>query len=661
MGCDRYHLKYVSRGDMMLESVARLAANTAFDAAVVNTSGAVIKYLFENFKSSGYKILNYIGMPAAVEAHIEATYLRCMSIKTLINPEKKSNLLDIYSVQRFSKFESQYDSYDFIEYIKHGKKDIIITGTAGAGKSMFMRYLWLSLVTDSKGRIPVFVDLKNINNIKDFDMESYLKNTITVGSYKIADKDFKKSLQDGEFVVILDGFDEINYSMKPIVQSSIMDLSTNYAKLTVIVSSRPDDVFASWNNFEIAKVLPLSQDDTIDLIQKCEFNDEDKANFITKIKDKVFYDKNKSFLSSPLLASMMLLTFSENYEIPGRMNEFYKSAFEALYKRHDRYKPKGFIRQFKTELQENIETFKRVFSYFCLITYYDEVFEFSEQTLRDYVEKAIEVSLVDLKPEDFIDDMCNAVCIIVRDGNSYIFPHRSFQEYFAAYCLSYVSTKSIMNAVDKFSNRSNDQVIMMVSEMSPEKLRSEYIVPKSSNILKYAKKTSNKMSVIRFMNKDTSQFRLMRYSKSEEIKTPSYIISIIENGDMKLINDTIIKLSKCSSFSESDLGSKMTDDEDAKAIFDILNDVEAIDLNILSDGEKIQFSKTFRTGETMLTSSRENVEIVDSELCRMLESSFVSSRMYRFVCWRMKNVNAYVSAEIERHGKFKSAMDDLFG
>ena len=135
---------------------------------------------------------------------------------------------------------------------------------------------------------------------------------------------------------------------------------------------------------------------------------------------------------------MMLLAFSQNYEIPDKMHQFYELAYDALYKRHDRYKPGGFKRQFQSTKDE--DEFKRVFSYFWLLTFYEQKFAFSSSTAEKYIRSAIELNQSKFGTSPYIDDLCSAVCIMIKEGNDYVFPHRSFQEYFAAYCLCLLYT-----------------------------------------------------------------------------------------------------------------------------------------------------------------------------------------------------------------------------
>lgn len=82
---------------------------------------------------------------------------------------------------------------------------------------------------------------------------------------------------------------------------------------------------------------------------------------------------------------MMLMTFNENATIPSKLTEFYKSAFQTLLTWHDATKD-----SFERDRTLYVDEFRKVFSTFCLITYYDQNFEFDEPQFRNYIRKALD-------------------------------------------------------------------------------------------------------------------------------------------------------------------------------------------------------------------------------------------------------------------------------
>ncbi|MEI9987831.1 MAG: NACHT domain-containing protein [Aliidongia sp.] len=412
-----------------------------------------------------------------ITPHIDSTFLKCSVIKTLLNPHRPANFLSIYATQRFHISDEKLDHYGLVDYIKESESNIILTGTGGSGKSMFTRYLWLSLFIDGAGRIPLFIEMRNINGISMDSIFAYIHYSISQGQASLTEKDYREHLHKGDFTIILDGFDELLQEKKDSIQNQIIQLTENYPKTRIIVTSRPDTGFSSWPSFEVASVSPLERNDVMELIEKSEFDDESKSLFLKRLRGTNLFQRHHSFLTNPLLASMMLLTFSHNFDIPDRMHLFYQQAFDALYQRHDSYKAGGFKRQFKTKLSEDV--FKRTISYFCLITYYEEVFTFTRDEAIEALKKAINLAEAKADAPDLLDDLNGCVCFLIVDGLQYIFSHRSFQEYFAASCMAHVSSDKFESLISKFSKRPNDQVITLLADMNPEALRRLYILPVS--------------------------------------------------------------------------------------------------------------------------------------------------------------------------------------
>jgi hypothetical protein len=131
-----------------------------------------------------------------------------------------------------------------------------------------------------------------------------------------------------------------------------LDLCRKSSRNIVIVSGRPDDRFASWQEFSLFRVEPLSKQQVVELIEKIDFDVNVKRKFIEAIYKKLYVD-HKDFLSSPLLASMMLLTFQHYAEIPEKIHVFYELAYATLFSKHDDLK-EAFKREKYTGLSIDI-------------------------------------------------------------------------------------------------------------------------------------------------------------------------------------------------------------------------------------------------------------------------------------------------------------------
>lgn len=458
--------------------------------------------------------------------HLENTFIRFKSIKTILQPLTPTDFLSIHATQRFKFHDNNNDDHDIdhytlVESIINNPHNLIITGTAGSGKSIFMRYLWLSLFLNGDGRIPVFIELRNINSLPKPDLLQLLYNTVVQGKAKITRADFVKMVENGDFLLLLDGFDELNHSNRDAIQSQVMELAENYLDLSIVMTTRPSDGFQSWSSFDVLKILDLNKSDVLELIERASYNDEFKALFYSEVENGL-YEKHQSFLSNPLLACLMLLTFSQEMNIPDEMHSFYSQAFNALYHKHDRFKPGVFHREFHTNISE--DKFKRLFAFFCLTTYYSELFEFSESQILEHVKNSIELSNVDVDARHYLSDLIESVCIIVNDDGTFTFTHRSFQEYFAALCMGYISNEQFEKLLEHLIERANDQFLPLLYKMQPDRFSSLYIIKIGSKYIEGLLRRKTKRQLVRHMDESRRLCTITASRNSPENNSQTYDI-----------------------------------------------------------------------------------------------------------------------------------------
>jgi hypothetical protein len=222
----------------------------------------------------------------------------------------------------------------------------------------------------------------------------------------------------------------------------------------------------------------MVKEQVLELLRKLDYDMDVKKKFISEIKKHLF-ERHKSFLSNPLLATMMLLTFEQFAQIPDKMHVFYEQAFDTLYLKHDALKA-SYKRQTYTNL--SIDDFKRLFSTFCLITYFEQAFSFDETLIREYLKRSVEISKIGVEVDSLLRDLLESVCLIQRDGIYYNFSHRSFQEYFCAYFISRSSDSEAYRAAEKLAHRVEDNVLAMLKDINQDLLEEHWILPRLDNI-----------------------------------------------------------------------------------------------------------------------------------------------------------------------------------
>ena len=289
---------------------------------------------------------------AALKRHLEFTHERCLTVKTLVHRDKPTPLADIYVPLRFSTDKLEKTQNDLISETINSRF-AIISGTGGSGKSIFMKFLWFSFHSIDADKIPLFIELRALNDINSDNIESFILSTVFSTTEKASNYHdyFHLLMEDGRFVILLDGFDEVSEIKKPSIERDILRRSRAYPKNIYIISTRPSVNRLSWERYTTYNVLPMNIDETVALIERIRFSEAIKKRFILAIRKSLF-KTHQTFLEIPLLASLMLVAFDQFADIPRQMHIFYSRAFETIFLRHDGSKD-GFNRILSCGLDEN--------------------------------------------------------------------------------------------------------------------------------------------------------------------------------------------------------------------------------------------------------------------------------------------------------------------
>ena len=367
--------------------------------------------------------------------YVLRTFQRCAYIKTILYRDKPVSLKAHYVEPTLKCQEDTIEGARLTSFLKKARR-IAVVGTAGLGKSLLMKSLFLDLVNGGYKKIPIFVELRDLNTPEAPNLKFHILSRINALLPEFTEDIYEHSLLSGAFVILLDGFDEIDYDSIVRYEKEIIAFTVKYGLNDVVVSSRPDDRFASWQEFSVLHLMPMDKSKTVQLITKIDYDPVVKAKFIARLISDLF-DQHEGFLSNPLLATMMLLTFEQIADILAKTHIFYQQAFETLFHKHDATK-EVYARKRFTSLP--IDQFRNILGAFALVTYLVEKFSFTSAEGEEYLIEALELEGTQggrELAERFLHDLLTSVCILQRDGNECRFSHRSFQEFFAADFLSY--------------------------------------------------------------------------------------------------------------------------------------------------------------------------------------------------------------------------------
>ncbi len=395
-------------------------------------------------------------------------------VKLLCAPDSPTDFKSVYVETSLRHEGSAITEKSLLQRIRN-KGKVVIKSHGGSGKTFLTRNIWLSMFSKPNGMFPILIELRGVNFTTKLDLETYIRaSAFKAGG--ITPEAFRFFCSEGNFAFILDGFDEVEREHRELLEAQILELSHNFPKCSIVVTGRPDDRFSAWTTFSVYSCLPLEYERFRELIGKAPFDDGAKKRFL-KVTTEQFFIGHEEFLSNPLLALMMLITYRDNAEIPRKLNVFYENCFMALYTRHDALKE-----QYRRPKHLDQEDFRRVFSYFSLFSYLKQKPQMSESEIRQFAVKAIEFSHANISVDALLDDLLEAVSLIQKDGVNYTFIHRSFQEYFAAYCATKVLTDKATDAIDAFASRPMDKTLALSYEMHPDLVANGYFVPRISDL-----------------------------------------------------------------------------------------------------------------------------------------------------------------------------------
>lgn len=304
----------------------------------------------------------------------------------------------------------------------------MLQGTAGQGKSVFLRYLaGQELHLDhTSNRVPIFVELRRLRS--DFPLNSLILQTLE--KYKIPNspENWSYLAGTGRFTLLLDAFDEVEPSITNRTIDDIESLADLYhEKLQIIVTSRPDADIQRSSRFRVLKLAPLDRQDHLPFLQRiCP--DKEQAQSLSKVLLNSATDI-KELLTTPLMMTLLVILYKSLQTIPDTLPKFYEELFDVLFYRHDQSKP-GFRRKRYTQLDDS--KVKKLFSALCFVVRLEGLGTLTSDKLRESVAKAAAACNENVDPDKFRDELIKTVCLMLQDGLEYSFIHKSVTQYYAA-------------------------------------------------------------------------------------------------------------------------------------------------------------------------------------------------------------------------------------
>jgi hypothetical protein len=228
-------------------------------------------------------------------------------------------------------------------------------------------------------------------------------------------------------VFLLDGFDEINSNQIPQTISQLEFWSNKYENLKIIVTSRPDSGIERSTFFRVYKLAPLNNEDQLGIIKKLTTNEDQRSSLINAIKNES--NKIRELLTTPLMATLLVIVYKNTQKVPEEFSEFYEDLFQTLLVRHDKTKP-GYSRERKCRINER--KLQEIFETFSFLCAQRKLTNLTEDDIHSISTEAIGFIKEPCEPSHFIHDIVKISCLILEEGLEYHFIHKSVREFYSA-------------------------------------------------------------------------------------------------------------------------------------------------------------------------------------------------------------------------------------
>lgn len=475
------HLWHSLLGGMMVTPAEVSASITALSAPLKDLyeSG---KHQFKDKLSKWNNSRNIKSLASKVSAYEQ--------IKTIWQREKKVKLSSFYYP---SKIAFQTGITKQISSLKDlpSTGGLVIQGTVGQGKSVFLRYLCIKeLSSQASGRIPVLVELRKLE--PEFPLNKALYSALETLGFEVSDELFDYYAESGKLVVLLDGFDEIEEKLVNGVITRLELWSQKYPQMQFIITSRPGGEIQKSSFFNVLTLASLTSDDHRPFLAKIGVKGKELDALMSAIEKSPV--EIQGFLTTPLLLTLLVLVYQSERVIPNELSEFFQLLFTTVFTRHDRSKP-AFNRKHKSNLNERkLEKLFEAFCYSILRRRYSLVLK-PDQFEESFTD-AIKFSGEQCELEGFRHDIVKVACLLQEDGLYTTFVHKSLLDYFPA--------AFIKNCTDEQSKKIYDairlhwkmwrQVLQFLSQIDRYRFSIYFAIPTIEQLLSEIGVTDNNIA-----------------------------------------------------------------------------------------------------------------------------------------------------------------------
>ena len=377
--------------------------------------------------------------------YFHRTFKKLAVVNTLVFHNSQRLLNDIYIPLTISQtndnvmIKTTINNYP--QQLSDEFHNILITDTAGMGKSTMMKKIFISAIYENCG-IPLFIELRRLKKSKKLIDE--IQEQLSPFEKNFDRQLLLELLAQGGFIIILDGYDEITLSDRVTVTEDIQNFISKASNNHFFMTSRPENALSCFGDFQEFRIDALAKNEAFALLHKYDNQGEISSLLIEKLQEDDMKNIDE-FLTNPLLVSLLFTAFEYKQLIPLKKYLFYRQVFDAFFDAHDLTKGDSFIHDKYSKL--SIDDFHRVLRHIGYNCLKQQKNEFSKDETLKLIEQSKKFCIgLSFNESDFLTDLLKTVPLFTQDGIYYRWAHKSLQEYFAAQFI-YMDSKEKQNDI----------------------------------------------------------------------------------------------------------------------------------------------------------------------------------------------------------------------
>ena len=430
---------------MIPETLILSAAKPAIDLIVKTIITPKIQEFAKSLKLSYKEIM--IPRGEHFEEYFCRAYKKYSIINTLVFKNEQRLIKDLYiplTVWREDTHSRKTENIKISEYPKQSielYKRILITDTAGMGKSTLTKFLFLNVIDNGLG-IPIYIEMRRLS--KQHTVLEEISDQINSLTKQIDTRLLLDFIQTGGFVFFFDGYDEISLDDRAAVTTDVQEFISKANNNCFIMTSRPEQALSCFGDFMQFSIKALSRKESFELLRRYDNQGITSKKLIEELKTGD-YEMISEFLQNPLLVSLLFAAYDFKQTIPLKKHIFYRQVYDAYFDSHDLSKGDSYTHEKKSQL--DIDDFDRVLRYVGFKCTKCQRIEFEKDALLSIIDEAKDFcSDLSFSSSDFLSDLLSSVPLFCKDGQLYRWVHKSLQEYFAAQFI-YKDSKKNQDAI----------------------------------------------------------------------------------------------------------------------------------------------------------------------------------------------------------------------